>query len=236
MALAFTELTAFWSDTDATSYVSASISPAANSLLLMPWTSRHGTTAPGLTPTNTFGGTWVEPLAEQVDGISAIGFHYIICGASPGSGTVTLSVDGGVTAIGAGCNIIQVTGYDTVTPILNQTKGPTGTTGLTASVTSQPAMSGPTTNAQFFYCHHRASEAVSAEAGWTAGTSTTGAAPNMGMGVEWKIASEDTTATMTWTTSVRWQSLYMEIKAASAAAAATPYKWRLNRSGLLVAR
>lgn len=211
MAITISELTSAYDNSDATGYTTASISPAANSLLVVFWSTRENTTAPAITVSGG-GLTWVESEPEQVDGISAIGSWYAQCGGSPGSFTLSLSCDGGVTAIGCAWAVLQVAGHDTSTPIVQSPIAGTGSTGTTATVTF--ASLAGSSNAQLLHAIHRANEAQSAEAGWTAGTARNGSGPNYSSLATWKIASADLSATQTWTTSARWQAQGLEIQAA----------------------
>lgn len=222
MVLAISELTSSYDNVDRTSYTIASVSPAASSLLILLYSTREGTTGPGATPANGFGGTWTEFTgAHQGDGISAIGGFYLQCSASPGSGTTALNIDGGVTAIGAAWHLLEVTGHDTSTPIVTAAVnyGPTGTTSGTAAPTSAQAL-GNANNAQILHHMHRGNSATTLDGGggWTGGTDRAGSTPNHCQRVEWKIGSYDSSPTMTFT-SVRWQTLYVEVAVAGNATA-----------------
>jgi len=233
MAITISELTSAWSDTDATSYASASITPANSSRLYYVYSTRHGTTAPGLTPPSAYGGTWAElGGGEQVDGISAVGAWVLDCSASPGTAGMTVPVDGGVTAIGAGWAILQVAGHDPASTVVQFVYGPLGATALSGLVTL--AAAGDVNNAEICFFAHRTSEAQTTEAGWTGGTSRTGVSPNYGLRAAWKIGSFDTTATQSWTTSSRYQGLAFEIKVLGAAAPANPPTFRRNRQNVMI--
>lgn len=233
MALAISELTSAYSNADATTYTTASISPAASSLLLFLYSARHATTAPGITPPSAYGGTWTElGGGEQVDGLTNVGAWLLQCSASPGTAGMTVSVDAAATAIGLSHAILQVTGHDTSTPTTNFVYGPTGTgTAGTSGLVTLAALS-DANNAEVAYFVHRANEAQSAEAGWTAGTSRAGTSPNHGSLASWRIASADLSVTQTWTTSARYQALAFEVKIAPAAAT-TPGVWRRPWSTLV---
>lgn len=215
MAIAISDLLSGYGNNDATSYASSSLSPAADSLLVFPYSTRHATSG----PTATVSGlslTWIKTLTEQVDGLSTIGCWHAQCPASPGSGVLTLTMDGGVTAIGASVTILQITGHDTTTPIVTTYLAATGLTGATGTITFNAlANSG---NAQIASFMHRGNSASTPEAGWTANADGFGGTPNHGHRSEWKIGAFDASATMTWT-SVRWQGMGIEIGVAGGAPA-----------------
>lgn len=218
MAITISELTSAYDPTDATSYTTASVSPAANSLLVVFWATRENTAAPSITVSGG-GLTWTETEPEQVDGISAIGSWRAQCGASPGSFTIGLSCDGGITAIGAAWSVLQVAGHDSASPIVQSPIAGTGSTGTTATVTFA-ALAG-SSNAQLLHAIHRSNEAQSAEAGWTAGTARNGTGPNFSSLATWRIASADLSATQTWSTSARWQAQGLEIQASGGSVTGT---------------
>ena len=217
MAIGITDLGSGYDNTDGTSYVGASLSPAANSLLMFPYSTRHGST--GCTGTvSGLGLTWIKTVTEQVDGLSTLGCWHAQCSASPGSGALTLSIDAGITAIGASATILQVTGHNTTTPIVTTYQAAIGLTGATGTITfSALANSG---NAQLASFMHRGNTASTPKAGWTAAADGFNNAPNHGCRSEWKIGAFDASATMTWT-SARWQGLGVEI-AVAGGAPATP--------------
>jgi len=217
VAITITERVPLADPTDATSYVTGSFSPAANSFLVAVYFTRHNTTAPAQTVSDSGGNTWNEDIPEQVDGISTIGAWTCQLGASPGSINVTFTNDGGITAIGAGRSILEVSGHDPSGTVVATYLAATGLTGTASSGITMSAL-GNANNAQIAWWIHRANESQSVEAGWTAGTSTgmnmTG--PNMGCRAQWLIAGSDLTPGQTWTTSSRYQGLALEIKAAAA--------------------
>lgn len=236
MTITGSELTRAWNNVDGTSYATASISPAGSALLLFLYSTRHGTTGPGATPPSAYGGTWTELAgAEQVDGISAIGGWWLITSASPGTAGMTVTIDGGVTAIGMAHSILQFQDIDTASPIKQAIYGPTGTTSTTIGLAAAAPNLADANNAQVFYGAHRLNAAPSNEAGWTAGTAHNGTLPNYGALAEWKIASFDSTPTMT-IGSARWQSLYVEVAHLVPPPPSTANPYRRARSGLYVLR
>lgn len=218
MAIAASEVARAYNNADATSYNTAAFTPAANSFLSVFYATRHATTAPGATITG-HGLTWNVDEAAQVDGISAIGSASAQVGASPGSAAITLTMAGGVTAIGCFHSVIQVTGHDTSGTVVQSPIAATGLTGATGTVTF--AAPGSANNLFIAHFMHRGATATTTEAGWTAGTDSFGATPNHGSRTMWRLAV-DTTATATWT-SVRWQGSGIEVKELVAGGAAKLY-------------
>jgi hypothetical protein len=234
MPLVLTELDSGYNNADATSYALNSITPAANSHLWYIYMSRHGTLAVGTTPPAAYGGTWTElgvaGLHPQVDGISAVGAWELNCSGTPGTSAMTVASNGGVTAIGLGWSIIQATGHDPVGTTVQFKYGPTATTALSGLVTL--AAAGAAGNGEVGFFMHRTSEAQTAEAGWTPGTSRNGTLPNNCNMASFKVGSFDTTVTQSWVTSSRYQGLAFEVKALVTSPATDPTKFRRGRRTL----
>lgn len=210
MALAATLLTGNYDNVDRTSYTTASISPAANSCLLLFYVTRHATTGPTLTPSGPSGVTWTA-ITNQVDGISRLGMWRGTVSGSPGTGAVTLSIDGGVTAIGCHWHIIQVTGHDTSGTIVQSPVGATGSTGTSSSLTF--AAAGASGNRFLSFHFHRANEATNPRTNWSELDDRAGSTPNGGSEVQWRNdGTNETTGSASWTTSSRWQSMGVEVK------------------------
>ena len=93
--------------------------------------------------------------------------------------------------------------------------GPTGTTSTTVGLSGSAPALADANNAQVFYGANRANQALTAEAGWTAGTGANGSGPNYGSKSEWLIGAYDSSPTFT-ISSARWQSMYVEVAIAPA--------------------
>jgi len=211
MAVAFTELDRGYNSTDATSYATNSISPAANSHLWLLYYIRHSAGGPGVTPPSAYGGTWTElGGGEQTDGTSSdIGAWELQCSASPGTAGMTVPVDAATLAIGFGWSIIQATGHDPSGTTLNFVYGAIGTTSTTATCTLAAA-SDPN-NGEVFFTGIRVNSAITPEAGFTGGTGAGGTAPTNQNRAQWKVGSFDTTPSSTFA-SARWQCFGFEVK------------------------
>jgi len=235
MTIALTLLTSNGITTDGTSAATASVSPAANSFLWIWCATRHATTAPAITLTTALSGmTIVSPgggnTHDQVDGISRVMSGYMTAGASPGSGTITLTTVGAVTATGFHWHVIQITDFDIATPVRNVVSAATGLTGTTGTVTFGAVGSANNILSDFFL--HRANEAVTPRASWTEIGDHPFATPNSSSEAQHRLALE-TTGTATWASNVRWQGLGVEF-VQSGGVVIEPYKWRRNRAGLYV--
>lgn len=115
-------LTTAATTTDATSYATASISPAANQLILAFFSWEQAT--PGTATASGNGLTWVE-VATRTQG-SQIGYVFRALGASPSSGAITFTISGGTgTPSRASWSIAEFNNVDT-----------TGTNGSAAVVQS----------------------------------------------------------------------------------------------------
>lgn len=219
MAIAASLLTSNISTADQTSYATASISPAANSLILLFCASSVGSgTAPKLTPSG-LSLTWTERVATngQADDLNRrIQCWTAQCGGSPGSGAITLTcgdLGSGATASGAGWAVIQITGHNTTTPVV-QAVGAGGGSG-TGAVTL--ATAGSTENRAFSYWSHRANEGSTPRTNWTELSDHNGSSPSAGHQSQWRSTAFGTDdASATWTdTSVEWNGIAIEIAAAS---------------------
>jgi hypothetical protein len=221
-----TLLTSNVDDTDATSYATASVSPAANSLLLLFTLTAHGTlVAPGATPTSTHG-TWV-PLGDRTwggaPGVRRCGAWYLQCGGSPGSGAITLTMTdkgGGTTSIQGGWTVIEVTGHDVGDPV-RQAAFPPGVTGTSHTVVlSDPIDS---KNRPFSFFAHRIAEATTFRTNWSELSDNTGSSPAVGIESQWRSDAFETTASASWTTGTTAFGIAVEVAEAGAADAPSAF-------------
>lgn len=121
MAVTAALLTSGASTTAVTPTSTASVSPTANDLLIL---AIHVTvvTSPISTPTITgLGLTWNLGLIQQINGVATrrVGYWYAQCGASPGSGAITVTGSGNAWS-GLCHAVIRCAGHNTAAPI-NQT-------------------------------------------------------------------------------------------------------------------
>lgn len=213
MAIAATLLTSANSSTDANTYTTASISPAANSLLLVFVWSSHATTAPDNVVTG-LSLTWTQ-RAVTTNSTASRKLTCITaqCGASPGSGALTIT---STASIGDAWAVIQITGHDTTTPVVQAPTSPTNTTSaLTGSITL--AAAGNANNRPFAAFGHRAQTATTPRTNWTelSDDLSDASAPIAGFETQWRSDAFETTASATWTTSSQWSGIAVEIAAST---------------------
>jgi hypothetical protein len=231
MAVSGTLLTSNFDNVDAVSFTTASVSPAANSLLIVGEFLAAATTAGTANITDSSGLlTWTTQI-HDLDGGRSAGIHTAQCGASPGSFTITVNQTGGdATHTGCGHAVVQVTGHDSGTPVV-QTKlvggdGSTNTAGVevTGTLTTDP--SGRPNNRVFCFWQTRLNETITPRANWTELSENLGTAPNSTYETQWRDdGTNEATYGATWATGViRYIGLAIEI----AAAVSTPVigDWR----------
>ena len=216
-AISCSSLTSAASTTDATSYDTASITPTANVLQLLAVTSRTAT-ADIVVPTVTGNSlTWVEVNKVPVSGNNRSVTVFRSMGASPTTGVATIDF-GAQTQTSAIWSVIECSGVDT-----------SGTNGSGAIVQSDPedaggagtsysnslAAFGSSSNAGYGAVMHLANEATTPGTDWTELDDDATAENTYAFQTQWKI--NDNVVTASWASSVFYQDVVVEIKAASAA-------------------
>lgn len=208
MALAATILTSNFDNVDRTSYPFASVSPSASSLVVVCTMVAASVTAGTPTVSDALSGgslTW-NVIDQALDGIRSHGLFWAQCGASPGSGVITLNWTGGdATAIGANWFVIQITGHRLSNPIPQFKKAGGDGTSATAPTGTLTNAIGKAANRVFCYVTHRANEATTERTNWTELGDFNGTAPVMGMELQWRNdGTNETTFGASWTTSSRY--------------------------------
>jgi hypothetical protein len=227
MAIAATLLTSSYDNVDRTSYTTASISPASNSLLLLFVTDSISVgTAPEAVPTG-LSLTW-ERLGQRVygpsPGVRRAGAWIAQCGGSPGSGTITLTENdrgSGTTSIGTSWAVIEITGHHTTQPVRQVQYPGTGTfatlSGYQLTGLTLPMLPAADSNSRGFSAfHHQANEATTFRANWSELSDHNATTPDGGHETQWRSDAFETTASATWTTSSRCFGFAIEIAEASA--------------------
>jgi hypothetical protein len=229
MALAATVLASNFDNVDRTTtpgYTSASISPAANSLLLICTHWAALTTAATTINITGLSLTWSLTVFDA-DGVRSQAIHQAQCGASPGSGTVSMNwTAGDATQAGCGWIIVQITGHNTTTPIVqSKIAGGDGTTATAPTATLTNAI-GAAGNRVMNFVSHRVQEQVNPRTNWTELADVNTSSPSENLECQWRDdGTNETTFGATWTTSARYQMLAVEIAVASAAAGGRPKTW-----------
>lgn len=116
MAIAFSKLTNGTQGAAALSFTTASITPAANALLLIQM-NINATSASGDPTVTGLGLTWTQVArSTQPSADRRVYFFSAQCGATPGSGTLSASWTGSEQFV-ASWTVTQVTGHRTTNPI-----------------------------------------------------------------------------------------------------------------------
>jgi hypothetical protein len=227
VAIGATLLTSSYDNVDRTSYTTASISPAANSLLLLfVGDNSNGVIAPEGVPTG-LSLTW-ERLATTAwgnnPGTSRTGAWIAQCGATPGSGTITLTENdrgSGTTSRGTAWSVIQITGHHVAQPVRQVQYPEVGTiaflSGDLATSCSLAMLPATDANSRGFSCFaHAANEATTFRTNWSELSDVSGATNSFAFETQWRSDAFETTASASWTTSSRFNGIAIEIAEAAA--------------------
>lgn len=221
MAVAFTTLTSGGDTSNVSSYSTASITPTAGSLLLV-WVVVTDADDPGTINISTglTGVTWVEQfnLAHFTIAVPLRRLKLWTGTGHSGSGTITFDGMPDVCT-GAAHLVMEATGYDTGTPIVQAVTHVDDVDALTETTTF--AAYGSTDNAVISaFTKGIGTTGFTEEAGWTKvlGTDANYTTPNCRLNAQYQLSATDTTSEMTWlTTNSSSCSGGVEIKAAIAA-------------------
>lgn len=220
MAIAFTQLAASPSTSNASVYATSSIAPTANRLLLCTVMASRGSSTDPPTPTVTGNGlTWNLVDTTEGDNLfvasgtlrNRICLFYALTGGSPSSGAVTASFSATCT----GCSIIVAESnadVDLATPIVQSKKG-SGAGATTATVTL--AAFGDANNATYMTTAINGAAAITHEG--TEIADITYATPSTQTQAQY-LATADTTPACTWTGANTFGSIAVEVKLAGGTA------------------
>jgi hypothetical protein len=213
VALGATVLTSSYDNSDqAATYTTASISPAANSILWIPMSSYGTATAPLVTPSGLTGVTYTN-RHDLSDGVTWAGDWTAVCGSAPGTGALTLTV--AAAALGCAGAVVEITGWAPNYYVQSAIGGGPGDTAAntTGTVTLANAYSS-SGNRGFSYFAHRANEGTTFRTNWSELADNASSAPARAHELQWRNdGTNETTATATWTTSSRWQGIAVEFAA-----------------------
>jgi hypothetical protein len=219
VAITVANLVTAASGTDATSYVTASITPTANALVLA---FVHGTDLTGSAqPTLSGNGlTWVAITTVQFNTIAAPEGRLTVfraMGAAPSAGAVTIAF-GAVEQNGCSWSIVQATGDV-------DTSGTNGSGAIVQSQTAQidasinvtvtlPAPIAPG-NVPVAGVGQSSSVAMNPEAGWTELGEAVHSLPAAGIQSAWRNNSDDVSYTAArGSGTASWGAIIVEVKAA----------------------
>lgn len=216
MAISIASKTRGSSTTDGTSFATASVTPAANALMLLAIAPVQGSGS--TTPTVTGNGlTWVSIDGGEYGGSgSGRQVHlFRALGASPSAGAITMDF-GATTQIAIAWALSECTGMDT--------SGTNGSGAIVQSGKQVPSSSGTglvvtlsafasASNAAFGMFSHGTNEGHTPGSGFAELDDVGAATPEIRLQTEWQI--NDNTVDSTWATSDTRGAIAVEIKAAA---------------------
>jgi hypothetical protein len=223
VAIGATLLTAAFDNTDASSYATASISPAANSLLVLFTADQIAAgTAPEAVPTG-LSLTW-QPLGTRTTntGLFRVGAWIAQCGASPGSGAITLTeVDrgSGTTSIGTGWSVIQIAGHHVVAPVRQVAiPAPQESGGATVRSMYLPGDPADSNSRPIAWFSFGGTQTVTPRTNWSELSETITTLPGKVLESQWRSDAFEATASATFTSMTDFLGIVLEIAEASAPA------------------
>jgi hypothetical protein len=225
VAIGATLLTSSFDNVDRTSYTTASVSPAANSLLLLFTVDAvtAGGTAPESVPTG-LSLTWVRVGSRAWDDYR-VGAWIAQCGGSPGSGTITLTENdrgSGTTAIGAAWSVIEITGHHVANPV-RQAIFPEEYESATTSTTAALAAPADANSRAFAWFFVESSAGLTPRASWAELSDVGGTAPTLSAQAQWRSDAFEQTASATHGSVNHSNMIALEIAEASAAVVTSAY-------------
>lgn len=235
MAISFALLDTTINTTDQTSYVSHSITPSANKLVLVGVAYGRSGATPSTPTVSGNSLTYVEVLTTAGWGtdlaIARKCSVFRALGASPTTGVVTIDF-GAETSAGIQIHIVEVTGMDTSgtngSGAVVQSVDTVLATSATAATSISQALAAyaDSNNRGYTFVAHSQNEATTPRANWSELADTTDVTPNMGTETQWSdAAGADATASASWTTTSRAGIIGLEIKIAAAAATEDPFPY-----------
>ncbi|HEY9338760.1 MAG TPA: hypothetical protein VIQ79_30210, partial [Kribbella sp.] len=218
MAISATLLTSGTSTTDGSSFTTASITPAASSLLLVFVT--NAVTGGADATLSGLSATWTRPVNQAASSSTKLSVHWAQLGASPGSGALSIS-----TSVATGSivwHVVQVTGHNTAAPVV-QTPAATGASSTAASLTY--AAAGNAANRLLYACGVAGSATQTPRTNWAELADLTVATPSCSLETQWRSDATETTGSSTLSVANLWATAGVEI---AAAATTTPVSGDLD--------
>jgi hypothetical protein len=222
MALAVTHLAGGDNTTDGLQFVTASISPPANALIVACIHLSHGTTDCGAPTLTGAGLDWRTVADLAYDDFGTTRGRMAVRRAqvpSPGSGAITIDVDS--NAQGCGWSIFQVTGDVAVGPgdhgalAIAQVKT-TADQGLNLLGTSGSlVMSNAAYNASsrpFSFWAHQAAQGKTPRTNWTELYDDSYASPSVGYETQYRADAWEDTASASWVSEATYGGIAFEVR------------------------
>ena len=212
-------LAAAWSGTDASSYATATLSPAPRpgQVLVAFSDTSHGTlTAPASTPTGlsvpwTLRGSQAHPTD-----VRRVFVHTAPCGSAPVGGAVTFTMTGNTPSTGTGWAILGIPGVDPTQPVARIVSASVNSTSISVTLPQPMAVN----NRWLVFKSHRANEVTTPRANWAELSDVAGTSPTRAGQVQWlantvTIAGAlETAASASWATSSQASIIAVELRAA----------------------
>jgi hypothetical protein len=226
VAIGATLLTSAYDGTNASSYATASISPAANSLVLL---FTFDTITSGIPPDLVPSGlslTWEQLGSRYIDTTATelrrTGAWIAQCGLSPGSGAITLTGSdrgGGTTATAAAWSVIEVTGHHVASPV-RQVILPDATSNATNNMSVFLADPIDANSRPFAWLNILTANPMTPRTNWTELSDDGGGSPSARIQAQWRSDAFETTASASgYTSSAHDIGVVLEIAEATAPAA-----------------
>ena len=226
MPITAANLTANGVTTNASSYTTASVTPGANTLIIVSVSNNIGT-APVTTPTLSGNGlTYVQidtlawnTVASPVTRTTM----FRAMGASPSAGAITIDF-GGTTQNGCIWAVNQFSGTDTSGTngsgaVVQSALSAAPDTNATSVTVTLASFGDAANNAAYISAAHSANEAATQETGWTELSDNGHATPNRSAASAW-LLGEDTSPSYSWASNTGKGAIAIEVKAAAAGGAA----------------
>ncbi len=219
MSISANQLTADFGSTALTSYTTASVSPAANRLILV-WVG-HQVASGGMNATalSGLGLTWdlVDSFVDSTTGNRRVSLFRALSATTPTPGTLTISFASGQTALRCGWSVTEFGGVDTTgtngaNAIVQSARGETTDSVAATGVTATLAAFSGVNNATFCGLRYGVNGLPTVGTGFTLLGSAQSTASYF---TEWKN-SNDTTADWSWASSSLYnEAIAVEIKAST---------------------
>jgi hypothetical protein len=228
VAIGATLLTSAFDGTDASSYATASVSPAASSLLLVFVTDTIGAGVPPQAVPTGLSLTWTELGSRAVDvgSFRRVSAYIAQCGASPGSGAITLTESdkgSGTTSTSCTWAVIQVTGHHVANPVRQVAFPEPPATAATTSASFYMSTAAADSNSRPFAWFNipgiPGTAAFTPRASWTQLSANGGSSPNVTSQAQWRSDAFETSFSAGFVSSDEPMGIGLEIAEASAPAA-----------------
>ncbi|HEY6021944.1 MAG TPA: hypothetical protein VIY48_19405 [Candidatus Paceibacterota bacterium] len=212
MAVGFSNLTSGGSGTNATSYSTASVSPALGGMLLVAVETDIGAGTPTKPTVSGLSGTWAEVVDCYFDQ-SGTQYRLTVFRCTNYTGVGALTVDyAGATQGGASWSVDLISGVNTSSPIVQSAKSAEpGSASVSVTVSLSSLITAG--NKAWAVGVWEANETGTSEGGWTTLGDSGHANPSAEIHSMGNTGAADSSATISWTTSTVNGAVILEIRA-----------------------